>query len=383
MQGDTRTGLLETIRDRRAAIEVYVREKEPASRRLLTISIVSSALAAALTAGPAFGGEPFAETVRAGLSLDRPSKVWGLLCLGALVVSVTAAVSAQLDKSHDLRSRIGAAEAAGVMLDGLRTRLEFGGMSIPDAAQEYQDILAGIPFVHESSADPTGDPQGDGGFGSTRRRARLRGWQFGIVAVLAALLLAATLVGYVRGLAGPADGDPGTTSTPTVSGTPNPSPSPSPSVQEAVFAGRTGDGRASLAIVVLAGRASAYLCDGRELEAWLEGSVDDGRLDLTDAAGTTLTGTVDGDTLAGDLVAPTLSTRFVATVATEPAGVYRARTVIDGVEALIRWVVLPDWSQVGITNLDGAPSDAPPLQLPGGTFTTADGTTHRAERISP
>ena len=68
MAGDTRAGLLQAIKVRRGAVEAYVREKEPVSTRLLTISIVSSAMAAALTAGPAFGGESFAETLKTGLS---------------------------------------------------------------------------------------------------------------------------------------------------------------------------------------------------------------------------------------------------------------------------------------------------------------------------
>ncbi|WP_138760604.1 hypothetical protein, partial [Modestobacter altitudinis] len=219
--GDTRAGLLETIQNRRGAIQAYVREKEPVSTRLLTISIVSSAMAAALTAGPAFGGENFAETVQAGFSLAKPSAVWRVLCFGAVVVSVTAAVSAQLTKEHDLRSRIGAAEAAGVMLDGLRTRLEFGRMSIQDAAQEYQDIIAGIPFVHELSADHTGEARAEEG-SAVRRRAP-NGWKLGIAAVLAALLLlAATLVGFVMGLADSSAGGRSTSATPTVSGSATP-----------------------------------------------------------------------------------------------------------------------------------------------------------------
>jgi hypothetical protein len=385
--GDTRPGLVETIRDRRLAIEAYVREKEPASNRLSTISIVSSALAAALTAGPALGRENFTETVQSGLSLERSSTVWSVLCLGAAVVSVTAAVSAQLNKAHDLRSRIGAAEAAGVMLDGLRTRLEFGRLSTEDAAQEYQDILTGIPFVHASPGDPTGGPRTDGDAASARRRSPRTRWGLGIVAVLAALLLLATLVGYVRGLAVPSDVDGGSSTTPTATGTADPSPSPSPSpqapVQEAVFAGRTGDDRASLAIVVVGERATAYLCDGRTLESWLEGSVTSGRLDLAGADGATLTGTVDGGTVTGRLVTPDLTTDFTGSAAAEPAGVYRAELVVDGGTTLIRWVVLPDESQVGISNREGAPGMAPPLELPAGTFTSADGTTQRAQRVRP
>ncbi len=196
---DSRAGLLETIRARRGAIEAYVREQRPASTRLSTISIVSSAIAAALTAGPAFGGTRFAETVQQGTPLPQASNVWQVLCLGALVVSVTAAVSAQLNKANDLTSRIGAAEAAGVMLEGLRTRLEYGRLSVKDGAEEYQDIVAGIPFVHSESTDPAS--RADGGAAPSRRRTPARAWALASVTVLAALLLIATLVGLVVGLA--------------------------------------------------------------------------------------------------------------------------------------------------------------------------------------
>ncbi|OMQ14295.1 hypothetical protein A7K94_0217635 [Modestobacter sp. VKM Ac-2676] len=60
-------GLLDAISARRTGIHAYVREKEPASSRLSTISIVSSAVTAALTAGPAFGGLGSPSGCRPGL----------------------------------------------------------------------------------------------------------------------------------------------------------------------------------------------------------------------------------------------------------------------------------------------------------------------------
>src|SRR3712207_2633743 len=146
---DERAELLLTIEHRRDAIEAYVREKPPASGRLSTISIVSSAIAAALTAGPALGGERFTASVQDGLDLDRAPTVWRVLCFAALAVSVTAAIAANLARANDLTSRIAAAEAAGAMLHGLHTRLRFAGLSLEDAVQEYRDIVAGIPFVPE------------------------------------------------------------------------------------------------------------------------------------------------------------------------------------------------------------------------------------------
>jgi hypothetical protein len=209
------------------------------------------------------------------------------------------------------------------------------------------------------------------------------GWKLGSVAVLAALLLVATLVGFVMGLADSSDGDRPTSSTPTVSGSSTPSPSPSVTEQEAVFAGRTQDGRASLAIVIVAGQATAYLCDGRTIEAWLEGQVTDGRLDLAGPNSATLTGTVNGGLVLGSIMAAGLSTPFEADAAAEPAGVYRASIMVDGVDVLLRWVVLPDGRQFGIANAEGARDEAPPLRLPEGTFVAADGTTHQADRVRP
>ncbi|TYP89003.1 hypothetical protein BD833_103159 [Blastococcus xanthinilyticus] len=186
-----RAGLLDTIRARRADIEAYVRRTAPVSRRLSTVSIASSAVVAGLTAGPALGGPTFAERVQQGLSLDASQTVWQVLCLGALVVSMTAAVSAHLEKTSDLKSRVGAAQAAGAMLAGLQARLEYGGLAVEEAAQDYQNILAGVSFVPEGQRDTTSS--------SGRREFHLAG-QLPVVAVAAALL-AVTLVGLIRGVA--------------------------------------------------------------------------------------------------------------------------------------------------------------------------------------
>ncbi|WP_138761069.1 hypothetical protein [Modestobacter altitudinis] len=150
-----------------------------------------------------------------------------------------------------------------------------------------------------------------------------------------------------------------------------------------MFAGRTEDDRASLAIIIVAGEAAAYLCDGTMLEAWFEGPVADGRLDLAGPNRATLTGIVDGGRVSGRIMAAGLATPFVAGAAAEPAGVYRASIVEDGVEVLFRWVVLPGVPPLGISNADGVRDKAPALRLPEGTFVTADGTTHRADRVSP
>src|SRR4051812_18398839 len=253
---EERAGLLTRIDTRRAGIEAYLRERGPASRRLSTITVLSSSAAAAMMAGPALGGQSFAETVQAGLDLEQSSRVWQVLCLGALAISVTAAVSAHLDKVTDLRAHIGAAEAASAMLEGLRTRLEFGRFPVEDAAQEYRDIVAGIPFVPERVPDrgPATSRRG-GRVGSTGRPGARFSWPLAAVAVLTAALLLPALVGLVKGAADPSAGGGGAAAQ---SAAPTPAPPPSspapgttatPVAEQGVFGGRTEQGGASLAIV--------------------------------------------------------------------------------------------------------------------------------------
>ncbi|MCZ2860670.1 hypothetical protein [Blastococcus sp. VKM Ac-2987] len=376
---DLRAGLLDTIRARRADIAAYVRTKAPVSRRLSTVSIVSSSVVAALTAGPALGGPDFAERVRRGLSLDASETVWQVLCFGALVVSMTAAVSAHLEKTSDLRARVGAAEAAGAMLAGLQARLEYGRLAVEEASEEYRNILAGIPFVPERGGTTSS---------SAGREPRLAG-QVAVV-VTAAVLLAVTVVGLVRGVAVEPAGN-GASAAPTASDVPAqpsaqtsvaPTPSPSGNVTQGVFGGGTSEGGAGLAIVIDADRAIAYVCDGQQFEAWLQGSFVDGRLDLSSPSGAVLTGDLEDGAISGELRTASVDTPFTATVATEPAGVYEATIPVDGAPARIGWAVLPDGSQVGVIAVADSRSAAPPLDLGDLTF-QHDGGRFTAQRLAP
>jgi hypothetical protein len=106
-------------------------------------------MAAVFTAGPAIGGQTFAQAVRRGLSLSDGAVVWRTLCLCALIVSLVAAISANLNKSQDLASRVSAAEACNTELEGLVTFLEFRHLSVQDAVELYHQYVAKIPFVEE------------------------------------------------------------------------------------------------------------------------------------------------------------------------------------------------------------------------------------------
>ena len=153
-----RQDLLWRIETRRASLQAYLREHRPRTRHRTTITIVLSSMAALFTAGPAFGGEPFAESVQSALGLASDSYVWRTLCLLALLVSVSAAVLTNLGKAQDDVGRLSSAEAANTELEGLSGLMQFGHLSVDDGAKLYQQYIVKIPFVDDLPTVPVGRP---------------------------------------------------------------------------------------------------------------------------------------------------------------------------------------------------------------------------------
>ena len=198
--------------------------------------------------------------------------------------------------------------------------------------------------------------------------------------------LAATAVGLVvllvvnstqTGASSPGDAAatvPATTSPPP---SPDPTPTATPTASKttpaqqivAVYTGRTTGREATLAIAVKGGRAAAYLCDGRSVEAWLTGTVTAGRLALRSKAGDQLAGTVAAEGVTGTVSVRGRQVSFTIDKADPPAGLYRAKTSSN----TIGWIILPDGSQVGIDN-DGTPAPAPPLDPASGAATVGGAT---------
>jgi YVTN family beta-propeller protein len=196
---EARRELLRQIRARRASINTYVQEKRPRGHRLANTSIISSAIAAALMAGPAAGGTTFAEAVQKGLSLSQSSIVWQILCLAAATMSIVAAISANLSKSRDPTALIGAAEACNTELEGLGRLAEFSELPVKDAAAIFALLVTKIPGVEEDlSADVNADPNT-----ATNLDRRWRSVTFFlrvIAIVLAGLVLLVTMIGLFIGL---------------------------------------------------------------------------------------------------------------------------------------------------------------------------------------
>ena len=138
------------------------------------------------------------------------------------------------------------------------------------------------------------------------------------------------------------------------------------------YAGSVDGGAASLAIVVNNGKAIAYVCDGKKVEAWLNGTMANGQVDLKGPAGS-LKGTYGGGQVKGNVAAGAKSWGFTVKTAAAPSGLYRSaaslRTKLDA-----SWVVLPDGRQVGVQkNKNGETSEAPPFDVNSKTA-TVDGT---------
>jgi hypothetical protein len=149
MTEDVREELLGQIAYRRASIGEWLRANRPRSSRLSTVSIISSALAAVIVAGPALGGDRFTGGAADVLSLDSGAPVWRFMCLLGLIASVVAAIATNLHKSQDLAARIIAAESCDADLEGLQTLLRFGRISTEEAVDLYKGYIARIPHVDE------------------------------------------------------------------------------------------------------------------------------------------------------------------------------------------------------------------------------------------
>jgi hypothetical protein len=119
-------------------------------------------------------------------------------------------------------------------------------------------------------------------------------------------------------------------------------------VQEKVYAGRSSGNEVTVAIAVRDGRAVAYICDGRKVEAWLEGTLQGGALSLQGPDGASITGTADEKASFGTVVAGGEDRPYAATGVQAPKGLYEGRADVRGVANRIGWIVLDDGTEVGL-----------------------------------
>jgi hypothetical protein len=188
-----------------------------------------------------------------------------------------------------------------------------------------------------------------------------------VVAALAAVLFVANSLSApaAQTVAAPA---PAASSAPAEPAVPPPPPPPPPTpppavVVEKVFAGRSSGNEVTVAVAVKDGRAVAYVCDGKKIEAWLEGTLVGDQLSLRGAQEATLTGTVTEAAALGSVAVGGKQWPYAAQGVQAPAGIYEGRASVRGVATRIGWVVEGDGRVTGNARAAGSPepTPAPPL----------------------
>lgn len=144
-----------------------------------------------------------------------------------------------------------------------------------------------------------------------------------------------------------------------------------------VYAGRTQDGSAAIAVAVLGGQAAAYLCDGRNVESWLRGTASEGKLNLRSKDGDSLEAKLDGSKITGEIEVNDEKLDFTIGQAKRPAGLYRA----EGSSTTIGWIILSDGTQVGIQTDGQGHSKAAPELNPDQTNVNTNGEDLTAEPV--
>lgn len=144
---DARQLLATRIERKQQAVRSYLGRERPRRNKLFNVSITGSALAAVLTAGPAFGGTRFTNALQGVFSLSDDSAIWRVLCLGAVLLSVSSALATNFANSHSIADRVSAAETANAQLEGLQDALSFSQISTEDALKLYQQYITQVGFV--------------------------------------------------------------------------------------------------------------------------------------------------------------------------------------------------------------------------------------------
>jgi len=146
-------GLIPRVVAKRLDVERYLRAVGARHRRLITLTIITAAIATLLTASAAFGGKPFADWLTATFNLSTPS--WRILCGVAAVCSLTAAVATQLQTSRNYTEHIARAQKAKASLEILEVAIAFDHLNRHEATSEYLKIIETTSFIEPVAAVPT------------------------------------------------------------------------------------------------------------------------------------------------------------------------------------------------------------------------------------
>jgi hypothetical protein len=186
-----------------------------------------------------------------------------------------------------------------------------------------------------------------------------------VAAVLMVLNLAST--GDDGGQPASAVGNTASATPSAAATTPAAAPTTAAPAPNVTYAGRVEGGGATIAIALKGGKAVAYLCDGRRIEAWLQGTAANGQLSLTGAGGASLTATYGNGRAEGTVVARSRQWDFSVAAVTKPSGLYRATANVRNADIVGGWIVLANGEQVGVLLVEDEPEPAPQINTASNT----------------
>ncbi len=153
---------------------------------------------------------------------------------------------------------------------------------------------------------------------------------------------------------------------------PEAAPAAAPAVAEKAYTGRSSGNEVTVAIAVKNGKAVAYACDGKKIEAWLEGTLTGDTLSLSGKT-SSLTGTLDDKATFGTITVDGKEWPFSAKGVVSPAGLYEGRGTLAGVATRVGWIVDDKGNVTGVQSANGTREPAPPLDPADPGSTTIDG----------
>jgi MFS family permease len=139
-----REAFLAILRAKRAAVAHAGERLRRRDATFTLVSVIASAVAAALTAGPALGG-PALTRALGSAGPDTPS--WRILCGVASVCSLLAAVAANLHRQQEVTTRLARCQTGAARLEALELRVALEQGLLAEATAEYGRVIAELPFV--------------------------------------------------------------------------------------------------------------------------------------------------------------------------------------------------------------------------------------------
>jgi hypothetical protein len=160
-----------------------------------------------------------------------------------------------------------------------------------------------------------------------------------------------------------------------------PAPAPAaPVVAEKAYTGRSAGNEVTVAVAVKDGKAVAYVCDGKKVEAWMEGTLAGDTLSLQGKT-SSLAATVSEKATLGSVTVDGAEWPFSAKGVTAPAGLYQGRGVLKGVAARVGWIVEENGNVTGLAVIGNGVAPAPVIDPKAPAAITVDGVVMTVEPV--